>query len=150
MHNPWVQDGTQLWAPQPSQQQAAPSPFLPTVPPLKKALVTFSFAAHAWHPTAAINEGADWVLRTAAPPDYWPLADLHCEVFMPDLDKSTWKGGLSRIDRLMALQMNRSLEIRKVGRWVSVQRCSAREGGACAASSPQHGAWFACTWKGWA
>jgi hypothetical protein len=56
------------------------------------------------------------VLRPAAPADYWPLADLHCAVFFPAEARGGWRGGLSRVDRLMALQMNAALERRKAGR----------------------------------
>jgi hypothetical protein len=37
-------------------------------------------------------------------------------VFYPSLPPDGWKAGLTRIDRLMALQMNKALERRKAGR----------------------------------
>ena len=64
--------------------------------------------------------GGGFVLRAADAADFWPLADLHCAVFFPAHADSTWKGGLARIDRLLALQMNRSLEERRLGRAVCV------------------------------
>jgi hypothetical protein len=37
-------------------------------------------------------------------------------VFYPALPPDGWKAALSRIDRLMALQMNRTMEARNLGR----------------------------------
>jgi len=60
--------------------------------------------------------GSGWTLCIADTPDFWPLADLHGAVFFPQQKADGWKAAFTRIDRLLALQMNKSLENRKAGR----------------------------------
>jgi hypothetical protein len=102
-----LQGPSPSYAPRPPTQQRHAAR-----PPHRRCLAAAAAAAATDH-----HHGTDgWTLLTADAPDFWPLADLHCEVFFPQQRPDGWQAGLTKIDRLLALQMNRALENRKAGR----------------------------------
>jgi hypothetical protein len=78
-------------------------------------------------PAAAANGAANtttsakpFSCRPATPTEFWPLAQLHCDVFAPRHPQGSWPHALGAIDRMLALNLNVALERRQAGRYACV------------------------------
>jgi hypothetical protein len=94
-------------------------------------------------PSRPPGVGEGFLVRPARARDFWPLADLHCSVFFPGQPHDGWKGSLSRVDRVLALQMNLALEQRHMGRCAGTAAARGLAPGFCGSGRPrrdvQHG-----------